>query len=67
MVVFLFGKDMKKFLITIAPIVILLFLLMWILWGLKGMLAFFGAMLFVAALAFGLVKWMDFVDKHIKD
>lgn len=58
---------MKKFLITIAPLVILLFLLMWISWGLKGVLAFFGAVLFVVAVAILLAKWMEFVDKHIKD
>ena len=64
---FLFGKDMKKFLITIIPFVILLFLFMWFSWGLKGALEFFGIVLFTVAVAFGLVKWMDFVDKHIKD
>lgn len=58
---------MKKFLITIAPLCVVLFVLMWISWGLKGVLAFFGIAIFVAALVFGLDKWMDFVDKHIKD
>lgn len=58
---------MKKFLITIAPFFILLFLVMLFLWGLKGVFAFFGEVLFVAALVFGVMKWMDFVDKHIKD
>ena len=58
---------MKKFLITIAPFIVLLFLCMWFLWGLEGVLAFFGIVLFTVALVFGLVKWMDFVDKHIKD
>lgn len=58
---------MKKFLITIAPFVILLFLLMLFLWGIKGVLAFFGVVLFAAVLVFGIDKWMDFVDKHVKD
>lgn len=58
---------MKKFLITIAPLCAILSALMWISWGLKGVLAFFGALLCVVALAFGFVKWMKFVDKHIKD
>jgi hypothetical protein len=40
---------------------------MWISWGLKGVLAFFGTLLFVVALVIGLAKWMEFVDKHIKD
>ena len=58
---------MKKFLITIAPFFILLFLVVLFLWGLKGMLAFFGVVLFTAALVFGFAKWVGFVDKHIKD
>lgn len=58
---------MKKFLITIAPLCVVLFVLMWISWGMKGVLAFFGIAIFVAALVFGLAKWMDFVDKHVKD
>jgi len=64
---FLFGKDMKKFLITISPLCAVLFILMWISWGLKGALTFFSAVLFTVALTFGFVKWMEFVDKHIKD
>lgn len=58
---------MKKFLIIIAPPCVVLFVLMWISWGLKGVLEFFGAMLFIVALAFGFAKWVEFVDKHIKD
>jgi hypothetical protein len=58
---------MKKFLITISPICVGLFVLLWISLGLKGMLVFFSALLFTIALAFVLVKWMVFVDKHIKD
>ena len=58
---------MKKFLITIAPLYVILSALMWILLGLKGVLAFFGIVLFSIACVYGLGKWMDFVDKHIKD
>lgn len=58
---------MKKFLITITPFCVVLFVLMWISWGMKGALVFFGAVLFAVALEFGLFKWMEFVDKHIKD
>ena len=58
---------MKKFLIIISPICVVLFVVMWISWGLKGAFMFFGTMLFIAASTFGLVKWIDFVNKHIKD
>ena len=58
---------MKKFLITVSPIFVVLFILMWISWGLKGVLVFFGGVLSSIALAFGLAKWAEFVDKHIKD
>ena len=51
---------MKKFLIVISPLV-------WISWGLKGTLAFFGAVLFVVAMAILRAKWMEFIGKHIKD
>jgi len=40
---------------------------MWISWGLKGALILFGAELFIIAFALGLAKWVQFVDKHIKD
>lgn len=58
---------MKKFLITISPLCVVLFVFIWISWGLEGVLEFFGIALFVATLVFGLAKWMEFVDKHIKD
>ena len=58
---------MKKFLITITPPCIVLFVIMWISWGLKGVLMFFGTVLFTVALIFGFVKWVKFVDKYIKD
>ena len=58
---------MKKFLITISPLCVVLFILMWISWGLKGVLAFFGAILFIVVVGVLFTKWIDFVDKHIKD
>ena len=59
--------HMKKVLITISPLCAILFVFMLISFGLKGALAFLGAVLFAVALAFGFVKWMKFVNKHIKD
>ena len=58
---------MKEFLIIIFPFCAVLFVLMWISWGLKGALILFGAELFIIAFALGLAKWVQFVDKHIKD
>jgi hypothetical membrane protein len=58
---------MKKFLIAIAPLCVVLFVLMWVSWGLKGALEFFGVVPFAVAVVIFLVKWMEFVDKHIKD
>jgi hypothetical protein len=58
---------MKKFLITIFPLCEILFVLMWISWGLRVASALFGAVLLSVAFAFGLAKWAEFVDKHIKD
>jgi uncharacterized membrane protein YesL len=58
---------MKKFLISIAPLLVVLFVFMWISWGLKGVLAFFGIAVFSVALVFGIDKWVEFVDKHVKD
>ena len=58
---------MKKLLITISPLCVLLFVFMWILWGLKGVLAFFGIAVFSVALVFVFDKWVEFVDKHVKD
>lgn len=58
---------MKKFLITISPLCVVLFVVMWLSWGMKGALGFFGIVLFIIASVFGLAKWVDFVEKHIKD
>lgn len=67
MVDFLFGKDMKKFLITISPLCVVLFAVMWLSWGLKGAFVFFGAVIFITVLAVLFAKWVMFVDKHVKD
>ena len=57
---------MKKFLVIISPLCVILFIFMWISWGLKDTLIFFGgAALIVSALAFGLPKWIELVDKHV--
>ena len=58
---------MKKFLIAISPLCALLFILMWISCGLKDALLSFGAILLIIALILGFIKWMEFIDKHIKD
>lgn len=58
---------MKKLLIIISPLCVVLFVTMWISWGLKGALVFFGVALFVAVATVLLAKWTEFVDKHIKD
>ena len=58
---------MKKFIITIAPFCIVLFILMWFSWGMEGVLAFFGAVLFIVFLMVLFIKWAKFVDKHFGD
>ena len=54
---------MKKVLITISPICVVLAILMWISFGLKGVLVSFGAVIFIVVW----FKWAEFVDKRIKD
>lgn len=56
-----------KFLIAVLPLCVVLFVLMWISWGLIDALKFGGITLFAVVLVVLLVKWMEFVDKHIKD
>ena len=58
-------EECKKFLIAIFPIFITLFVLGWILVGLKDALTFFGALLFTMALGLGFASWIDFVYKHM--
>ncbi len=58
---------MKKLLITISPLCIVLFVFMWVSCGLKGAVILLGAVVFIVVLAELLAKWIEFVDKHIKD
>ena len=58
---------MKKFLIAISPFCAMLFVLMLNSCGLKDALLSFGAILLIIALILGFIKWMEFIDKHIKD
>ena len=46
---------------------VVLFILMWVSGGLKGAVAFFGAVIFIVILVTLFIKWIEFVDKHIKD
>lgn len=58
-------EEIKKFLVAIFPIFVVLFVLVWILIGLKDALVFFGLVLFLMALGFGFATWIEFVDKHM--
>ena len=58
---------MKKLLITISPLCVILFTAMCFTLSLKDALVLFGATLFIVVMAFGFVKWVDFVDRHVKD
>ena len=58
---------MKKLLIIISPLCIVLFIMMWISWGLEGVIEFIGVAIFIVALLALFRKWIEFVDKHIKD
>jgi Ca2+/H+ antiporter len=40
---------------------------MWVSCGLKGAVILLGAVVFIVVLAELLAKWIEFVDKHIKD
>lgn len=50
-----------------SPLYAILFAAMWFSWGLKGVFAFFGAVLFVAVAAILFAKWAEFVEKHFND
>lgn len=62
---------MKKVLITILPILVILFSCVWIVFGLKYAIAYLIAILITIPitiiLMLGIFKWIEFVDKHIKD
>ena len=58
--------SMKKILIAMSPICGVMFALIWILAGLEEAVIVIVSILATPALGFVLVKWLDFVDKHIK-
>lgn len=58
---------MKKLLVVISPICVVSSVFMWISWGLKGVFVFFFTTLLIVVATVLLVKWVEFVDKHIKD
>ncbi len=58
---------MKKLLITILPILVILFCCVWIVFGLKDAIAYLIAIPITIILILGIFKWIEFVDKHIKD
>ena len=58
---------MKKVLITMLPILVILFCHIWIVFGLKYAIAYLICIPFGIMLAAALIKWVEFVDKHIKD
>jgi ABC-type uncharacterized transport system permease subunit len=58
---------MKKILIKIIPLLVILFIPVVALCGLRDLLILIGALLLSAVLATLFIKWTEFVDKHIKD
>lgn len=58
---------MKKFLITISPFCVILFIIMWISCGLKEAFVFLGIIPFIIAMVILINKWFKFVDKYVKD
>lgn len=58
---------MKKFLITVLPILVILFCCVWIVFGFKYLIAYLIATPTVTILVLGIFKWVEFVDKHVKD
>ena len=48
------------------PLYVILFPLLWISWGLKGILAFISGIICFLIILKGLVIWINFVDKHIE-
>lgn len=58
---------MKKFLITVLPILVMLFCPIWIVFGLEHAIAYLISIPFGIMLAVATIKWVEFVDKHVKD
>lgn len=59
--------TMKKLIIAISPILAAIFILKWAVFGLKDAIAYLIATAITIILILGIFKWVDFVDKHIKD
>lgn len=55
---------MKKLLIIIL---VILFCCVWIVFGLRSAIAYLIAIPMATILILGIFKWVEFVDKHIKD
>ena len=58
---------MKKFIISILPLVIVLLILLLICYGIEGLIVFLSLILFFVIFIFLFTRWIKFVDKHIKD
>lgn len=59
---------MKKLLLFILPISVIIAGVLWYSFGFDGMVMTIGTVLFVILFfVFLLVKWIEFVDKNIKD
>lgn len=56
----------KKVLVGVSPICVILFVIAWILQGLEEAVLFISYLISTMALIFIIVKWADFVDKHVK-
>lgn len=59
---------MKKLLLFILPISVIIAGVLWYSFGFDGMVMTIGTVLFVILfLAFLLVKWIEFIERNIKD
>ena len=59
---------MMKLLLFILPIIVIIGIVLWYSFGFDGMVMTIGTVLFVILfLAFLLVKWIEFIERNIKD
>lgn len=59
---------MKKLLLFILPVSVIIAGVLWYVFGFDGMVMTIGTVLFVILfLAFLLVKWIEFIERNIKD
>lgn len=59
---------MKKLLIFILPIIVIIGIVLWYSFGFDGMVMTIGTVLFVILFfVFLLVKWIEFIERNIKD